>query len=80
MAEDGIEAAEAGTIAKAYFKYTLGIGCGTLGPVTDAGTAWSAPTSIGIVGAPGAPILVDKRTGRVTCGDAPPVENPKTIL
>lgn len=79
VVSDGISEAEANRLADIYFCDVLGIGCGVVYPVTDEGGAWVARTAIGPGGLPGSPIVIDKRTGRLTCGDAPPIEDAQAM-
>lgn len=78
IVDDGISQEEADVIAENYY-YRFTPLCGTVVPVTDGGTDWIAKTYYGIGAMPGAPIRIDKRTGRAAQSGSPTVENPIAI-
>jgi hypothetical protein len=78
--EDGVDEAEANVIAQSYFL-RFGPGCGYAADVTDGGPVWISAAHVGYAGVPTRePIRIDKRTGRVTWGNGPTVEDPHSIL
>ncbi len=62
--EDGINQAEANTIASVYFISRIS-GCGTTGEPESEGEHWVAPVYFGYAGLPIEPIFIDRQTGAI---------------
>ncbi len=67
-ASNGIDQAEAYIIAEAYFIYHIS-GCGYPAEPESENENWVSKTQIGIVGKPGPPILINKKTGDISWAD-----------
>jgi hypothetical protein len=66
--KEGIDKNEAYIIAKAFFWTNIS-GCGFPTEPEDKGQHWKSKTYIGYGGLPGAPIIIDKKSGSVSWGD-----------
>ena len=84
---DAVSRAEAEAIASYYFYDFVGIGCGGVGDIEDAGGSWRFPVKVGAAGARDGEILVDKARGSVKWHggsvkwhDHPTVDDPLSML
>jgi len=57
----------ASVMAQAYFEHIYGL-CGALKPPVESSSAWSFPCVVGVGAWPAYPIVIDKATGRISCG------------
>jgi len=74
---DGVDKKEAAVLADNYFKaHISACGATSLNPI-DKGNLWEIETKIGFAATPYDPIIIDKKTGKITCSRGPAVEPPK---
>jgi hypothetical protein len=72
---DGVSIEEAPVLADAYFSGYI-TGCGMIGEVSDHGEKWHVETFIDYSHSPYDPIRINKKTGRIMCGQGPVVDPP----
>ena len=76
---DGLDQHEAVIMANEYFLIFIS-GCGGACGASDLGEEWEVSTKYGYAAEPFDPILVHKKTGRITCAKGPTLEYPGRIV
>jgi hypothetical protein len=77
--EDGVDNYEAWLLAKAYSEETFG-SCGRVGLPERKGAVWVAPHFGGRASSSEVDVVIDAKSGRLTCAGNPSVDAPDDFL
>ena len=66
-------------LAQAYFEHVFGL-CGALGEVIESPFSWSFPCRVGYGASPAGPIIIDKKSGQITCESEESFRSPTEFL